>query len=421
MQSPVFSSQGLFRVYVGLFAMLPWSGEFAFSHWSIQFPSEPWMGICAGYLGGLLLFQPKDRRVLYSTSTVFWLSLSFVLWFWVATCFSSMPYVSIKYVLVETVHWCLFVPGIFLIRSWWPQLLRAFTLSMALVALYTLLHHAFYHFRADQALLAPMPFFPENTLYAAVLAMILPWLMGGVLPIYPWLRWSCVALLGVALVMAGSLGAVLSVLAIGALFGLMYLHASLPWFSKKARFLLVFLVCAIVLAGLPSMLQQMRKDVSTMERINRYHCAARMLNARPWMGFGPGTFADQYFPFQHPAEMTRISLKSPISSRNPDTFGRGGGAHSEFWQVLAETGWPGFLILCTLMLLLGGYSWPLLFKQPTRLFLCCLAGLGIFLLLGLTNNFMHDGRVAALAWGQIALLIGCFQKKETSTQFPERL
>lgn len=410
MRSPVFSSQGLFRVYLCLFALLPWSGELAFSHWSIQFPSEPWMGICVGYLGGLLLFHSKERQVFQAVSNAFWLSLSFILWLWVATCFSAMPPVSIKYVLVETIHWCLFVPGIYLIRSYWPQLLRAFTLSMALVALYTLLHHALYHFRADQALLAPMPFFPENTLYAAVLALTLPWLTGGVLPLSPWLRWSGTALFLLALMMAGSLGAVLSVLVIGALFGLMYLHASVVWFSKKMLLLLILLILAGVLIGLPSISQQIRKDVSTMERINRYHCAARMLNARPWTGFGPGTFADQYFPFQHPAEMTRISLKAPISSRNPDTFGRGGGTHAEFWQILAETGWPGFLIVLGLLFVLGWYTWPLLHTQPTRQLFCCLAGLGVFILLGLPNNFMHDGRVAALAWGQIALLFGFFPK-----------
>lgn len=279
------------------------------------------------------------------------------------------------------------------------------------VVIYTLIHHGFYHFRSDQALLAPMPFFPENNLYAAVIALLLPWMFFDT-HIFKTsrLKTGVAILFSVALFLSFSRSALLS----SALVGFLVLAIWWLFSQRKNRLLILGLTIGVFLAIIPFLqplfVQKINCDVSVMERMNRYHCAARMVSARPWTGFGPGTFANQYFSFQKAEEMTRISLSAPISGRNPATYGRGGGAHSEYWQTLTETGIPGFVVLGLLVLILLGFTWNYRNLLSDPRVLCCLCSLGIFLLLGLANNFMHDGRVAALVWGQIALLSSYFTR-----------
>ncbi|MFN0034998.1 MAG: hypothetical protein ACKVUS_08030, partial [Saprospiraceae bacterium] len=159
--------------YALLFSLLPWSLDFGFGAPHIMLPSEPLMGfLCFGLLGQFWQ-KPQVLRSIFSKNIFLSISLAYIAWMAVTACFSSLPLVSWKYWLVETAHWWVFALGI----SAWPGLWRRafpwFAFSMAGVAVYTLAHHAQYDFRADQALLAPMPFFPENTMWAAAVAMVL--------------------------------------------------------------------------------------------------------------------------------------------------------------------------------------------------------------------------------------------------------
>jgi len=368
------------------------------------------MALCGLALLHFLILQPNAFRA-FKPIPIFICAAAWIIWLCCAALWSSMPLVSLKYVLVESVHCILFLPGLFLLHEHWDKLLKPFCLSMSVVILYTLIHHGFYHFRADQALLAPMPFFPENNLYAAVIALLIPWMFFDT-RIFKrsGLKTGMIILFCGALFLSFSRTALLSSALVG------FLVFVIWWLStqRKNRLLSLGMIIGTVLIVIPFLqpllVQKLNRDVSVLERINRYHCAARMLSERPWTGFGPGTFADQYFPFQKAEEMTRISLSAPISGRNPATYGRGGGAHSEYWQTLAETGIPGFMVLVLLVLLLLGFTWNYRNQLAEPRVLCCLCSLGIFMLLGLANNFMHDGRIAALVWGQIALLSSCFTR-----------
>jgi O-antigen ligase len=122
-----------------------------------------------------------------------------------------------------------------------------------------------------------------------------------------------------------------------------------------------------------------------------------MAQEQPLVGFGPGTFQFQYIDFQRIDEMTRISTPPGIQ-RAPTIYGRGGGAHSEFWQALAESGWVGLSLWATLV---GAATWGGLRRHGTRLLAL---GLLTFFAHGAVNNFLHDGRMAALVWGSVAVL-----------------
>ena len=81
------------------------------------------------------------------------------------------------------------------------------------------------------------------------------------------------------------------------------------------------------------------RDVSVLERLNRWSAALRMAAERPVTGFGPNGFERAYGPYQNVFETTRDS-----SFR-----GDRGDAHSEYLSALAEQGVPGLALLLALL------------------------------------------------------------------------
>ncbi len=371
----------LYRLYLLLFALLPWSVEVGVGTSQLDVPAEPLLALTGLGLALALLRERQLPPVNYLTL----LGLVWVVWQAVAAAVSALPVVSCKYWLVEAGHWWVFFVGLACWPALWPRLLRWFGWSMLGVVGYTLAHHGFHHFRADQAMLAPMPFFEDHTVYSAVLVLlVLSWGAAG------WL-----ALVLLALALAASRAAWLS-LALTLGVGL------LVW--RRAAWPLWLAAVALVVAGGVFVRQKASGDVSSQERLNRYACALRMAAERPWTGFGPGTFALLYHPYQKPEDMTRISRTEPIRRRGPDNYGRGGGAHSEYLQALAEQGWPGLALW--LALVAGSLFTAFRCYRRTGALLTLLTGLSLlsFFLHGLVNNFLHESCVAALVLGGMGVL-----------------
>lgn len=419
----------LYWCYLTLFALLPWSVEWPVAKtWNLTVPSEPLI-IVAGL--GVFVTLMRLRRIHYPG--FFWVSFAWLAWQALAAAFSTMPLVSWKYWLVEAGHWGVFFAGLLLWPQMWGRLIRVFSYSLAGVAIYILVHHAFYQFRADQVMLATKPFFQDHTLYGAVLVLTLPgWalLRAGRVADFNQTRpapllasperkgrhtspgvparisFIVPAIFVLAICFTFSRAVWLSLLA-------MTFAGLALYFQKHWRW---FLFAFLLLAGTgfvfrEKMATRLHADVSSMERLNRYSCALRMARDRPVMGFGPGTFQFQYLPYQRTEEMTRISITEPISRRGPHNNGRGGGAHSEYFQALTETGWPG--LFCWILLAAGSLSVGIrLYRRTGQLYWLALTlSLLGFFLHGLVNNFLHDARVAALIWGQMAVLISALKTR----------
>ncbi len=390
----------LFRLYAALFLVLPWSTDVALGSWHIRLPSEAITGLLGLILLGLVGKSRAWMRTAVYHKALVLSGMIWLIWLSVGTICSTMPLVSFKYSLVEFGHWWVFFAGLLLFPEWWRRLLPFFVWSMAGLVVFTLVHHYLYDFRADQSMLAPQPFFPDHTLYSAVLVMLLP--------ILPLLFKKQVALgIGLffltGLVFAACRAAWISLFVCA--FLLLPLAFRLQW---KWLFLSAGLALLGGLMVKNRVQEQLSRDISSLERLNRYACALRMADDRPLTGFGPGTFQFQYLPFQHTDEMTRISITDPARDLRSDQFGRGGGAHSEYFQALAENGWPGLLF----WLLLAGTT---VFTGISRFLssqnkenqwfaLAVTCSLLSFLLHALFNNFLHDGRIALLFWGQVAWL-----------------
>lgn len=368
-------------LFVGLCAVLPWSTDvelLAGVH--VVFPAE----LLVGGLAGWILLQIARKKLIFPP-LVLPIALPFLAWGWVSALFSSMPFVSAKYMLVATVHAVAFLGFSLLDREGAKKGLWAFALSVAGVTLYTVIRFGVYfHFRSDQANLAPMPFFDDHTVYAAVIVLLLM-----LTPCVRW-GWYLLPVFTVGLVCSTGRAAWLSLLL--ALLGgvlMLALRQRRVWLSGLllAGVLVVFWVFSG--QNIPFF---MGKDTSSAERWNRYQAALRMVKERPVVGFGPGTYQFQYISYQDSAQMTRISVQAPVVSRNPSNYGRGGGAHSEYFQALSETGWPG------LILLLGWVLAPFLFIPLNQKQLIFLFAWLSYWIHGIFNHFLHDPKVSFLIW-----------------------
>ena len=413
------------KAFYLFFALLPWSIDVDFGSWNMVLPAEPLIALIGfGMLWTLLIRRPQTIQPLSPSKTQALkhpgtqtlkhsntqaLPLAWILWMGICTAFSSMPMVSLKYWVVEVGHWWVFACSMAFWPGLWLRALPFLMMSMTGMVVYTVLHHSLFHFRVDQAMLAPMPFFSDHTLYAAVLALLLffvqsqqhpePGFMGQHLQ-KTGVRQAITALFTLGLLLSTCRAAILSVAMAGLL--------AVGYYWRKRPGYLLFV--AVLATGLfffrfdPEKFRiKLAQDVSFQERLNRWDCAASMLAARPWTGFGPGTYPFQYIPFQQPDNITRISIQRPLLDRGPDTYGRGGGAHSEYWQSAAELGWVGSLIwialvCCTLWAGLLGVKFAALSRCDSQK-LWLLLGLFTFFIHAFFNNFLHDSRVAALFWG----------------------
>ena len=94
-------------------------------------------------------------------------------------------------------------------------------------------------------------------------------------------------------------------------------------------------------------------DASNLERINRWDCAYQMFKKKPVLGFGPGTYAFEYAPFQDPENLTIISTN----------FGDMGNAHSEYLSALSESGIIGLLLFISIVAAI--FTCCLLYTSPS--------------------------------------------------------
>lgn len=426
-------SQGIRLLYLFLLASLPFSIGWDIGGHQIECPSEPLMGL----LSGLLLFHFLRKGWWpgsFYRSPIAVASLCFLAWMVIGIPFSSQPMVSAKYSLVALVHWWVFFHGLPLLWRQWPRdAIRhqlVYAVPFFLILLYAWWNHAQYDFRIDVSVLVARPFYFDHALYSCCLSLLV-----GVLAVGSWSAerlgwrgvdvWICRLLLpafclGVywsysraawlswmgSLLLVGGMALFKfrfrHVLAMGAV---LLLSIALAW-----PFLQASIVGNEVESKKGSVWEQIistanvRTDVSNLERLNRYSCAWRMAQDRPLLGFGAGSFQNAYLPYQREEEMTRIS----VTHSGPHPPGRGGGAHSEYLQALAEMGWPG--LVCWLALLLSCLWQALhlnrrLIAWERALLLGVCFGLFTYFLHAFFNNFLHHGKASALFWGLCALLV----------------
>ncbi len=420
--------------YLALFLSLPFSVAIGFGQHQVNVPSEPLLLLTSALLGVWFLTQGWWSRSLYRQPITV-ISILVLFWLFISNIFTTLPFVSAKYFLITFLHWWVFFHGLPILFDQRPHFLLRFIQQYAgsflLILLFAWTVHAQYDFRIDASVLVARPFYFDHGLYSSCLLLLLGPIFSLFLLSYQgkiagsgrhWvlLGLSGLFLLGVYLSFsrAAWLSAMLSLL----------LLAILAVFRPKFKTLLLsfsVLLAAMLLVG-PTLLSSLGQnkstgrtddqwehlssvtnlttDVSNLERINRYSCAWRMFQDRPLTGFGTGTFQFAYLAYQRPEEMTRLSVTSPGKHR----AGMGGGAHSEYLQLLAEAGLPALLLWVALIIAVLWtvtqitHSSPSSWQYTLSLGICF--SLFTYFIHGLFNNFLHYDKVAALFWGLLGVL-----------------
>jgi O-antigen ligase len=120
---------------------------------------------------------------------------------------------------------------------------------------------------------------------------------------------------------------------------------------------------------------------------------------RPVFGWGPGTYAFVYAPYQKSYELTIISTN----------FGDGGNAHSEYLGPLSEQGFMGIINVLLVIVMVFYTGSKIIFSKADKyiryLTMMILLSLITYWFHGILNNFLDTDKAAGPYWGFVAMLV----------------
>ncbi len=386
-------------------------------------PTEPLiLGLLVVFILKLIYERGYDSNILtHPVSLVIYINL---IWIFLTSLTSTMPVVSIKFLFariwfVAVLYFLttkLFSEGKNIEKYIW-----LYVFSLIIVIFYTLNRHLGYGlWNKEVANFVCNPFYKDHTSYGAALAMYLPFLMmfsfaGFVSGKEKFFAVVALIILFVGFVLSYTRAAWLSFIVAGAVFVVIKLKIRFkPLFITFVTVVVLFFVFQNQIlmsleqnseqssANLKTHLSSMSNitsDASNLERINRWSCAIRMFEDKPFFGFGPGTYMFQYAPFQLNENRTIISTNSAD----------GGNAHSEYLGPLAESGVLGLL---TFLLIVGTvvYTAVHTYMRLTdyrlkSIVLAALTGLVTYYIHGFLNNFLDTDKLSVPFWGFTAMIV----------------
>ncbi len=286
-------------------------------------------------------------------------------WILITTVYSQDLLVSLKYLASKT--W--YIVTFYFITSTIIKNLESFKVAFwclftptLLLVIYTLNNHMHYQFRFSEVNKTMVPFFRNHVNYAVFIALMLP-LLFIASRWYSKYSWQRILI---------NLGKILFLLAI------YFSYTRSSWLSVAGALAAYFLIrynkllhaaafaVVAVIAFAFYMLhndkyldyapeytktiyhtdfsQHMEstmtlEDVSSAERIYRWVAAVHMIEDRPFIGFGPGSF---YFNYKH----YTINKFETYISRNDEHST----VHNYYLQTTTEQGFPGIIIWVTMII-----------------------------------------------------------------------
>lgn len=349
--------------------------------------------------------------------------LIYLIWTLVTSLTSEMPLVSFKalfYRLWFTASFYLLAAQIFLKKENFENYILAYSLGFAVVIVYFLVKTGGEGLISQQtAYSACYPFFKDHTSFGAAQAFCIPPLMVMFFDskrnrFIRWVSFILFALLAVAIIFSYSRAAWVSLLASLAIAIILCLRIprKVLLFASSATIVAIAMSAGVIWQRLDNTTEDSSGDLKThlksasnistdqsnLERINRWKSAYRMFEEQPAMGWGPGTYQFLYAPFQFSGDKTEISTD----------FGDAGNSHSEYLGALSETGLPGALIFCMIIVLALLAGLRALYKNKKKfnifMIIAVIAGLLTYVIHGVMNSFLDTDKIAALFWGYIAIL-----------------
>ena len=434
----IFQTEKLF-IAIAFFTPLSINIEEFNSSFGLFLPSEPLLFGLMLWLSALQLhrsFMPKNlwrQPILVSVGI-------FLTWIFISSITSSHPIVSFKFLLAKL--WFI-VPVLFFGIHFFQKeknriaFIWLFIISSCIVVIYTITRHAMYAFGEKESHWVMSPFFKDHTIYGAIIALNVPLVFGLYLykkhaPLIQAVIIAMIVLILVGLYFSYTRAAWLSVF--GCLFigGLIYYKVN--WKPLAGIAAIILLVVLFKWDSIEMELARNKQDhttesfderlqsaanistdASNLERINRWSCALAMFEKRPIFGYGPGTYAFEYAPFQEPENLTIISTN----------FGDMGNAHSEFLGALAEMGIIGLLsflgIVATIFYTsIMVYNRIPLSDSGTRiLILSMIMALSTYFIHAFLNNFLDTDKAAVPIFGMCAMIIALVLQQKKLASDPE--
>ncbi len=388
----------------------------------ITLPTEPLLlGVLVVFILKLFYDGGFNRKIIQHPVSIF--IIINLLWIGITTITSEIPMVSIKFLVARL--WFV-VPFYFIGILLFKKISNIklfnwlYVLPLLVVIFYTLFNHAGYGFDKPSSNMVMKPFYNDHTAYGAVISMFIPFFVG----------FSLSRNYTNSQRLANSI--VLFILLVGVIFS----YSRAAWVSLafalmvygiialKIKFRFILLGIAILSAvfyvfsfQLMDRLEKNKQDSSTdflehiqsisnissdasnLERINRWNCAMRLYEERPFWGWGPGTYQFVYAPFQRSKEKTIISTNA----------GDMGNAHSEYIGPLSESGILGMLSFIAIVIaitIIGMRVYRRAESKEVKLIaLLTLLGLMTYFTHGLLNNFLDTDKASVPFWGFIGILV----------------
>jgi O-antigen ligase len=388
-------------------------------------PTEPML---FGFL--LLIVFLQIRKPIISKEVwrnpIVWAVGFYLFWSFITSITSSLPVVSLKFLLVRLwfiVPVLLFGTYIFRTRENMKKFFWLFLTGMLIAIIYTLIVHAGYRFGEKEGHWVMWPFFKDHTIYGAIVALTVPLVFG----LYFSKKHH-------PLIQAILIGYILVIL-----LGLYFSYTRAAWLSiiialvvwlliwSNIKFSIIagttLIVGSLLFISWDTIQMELERnksehttekfgeklqsatnvstDASNLERINRWSCAIAMFKERPLVGFGPGTYAFEYARFQEPNNLTIISTN----------FGDAGNAHSEYLGPLSEMGLLGMIamLLIVTAIFYKGITlykrWPKEDREMRVLLLSMILSLTTYFVHGILNNFLDTDKAAIPIWAMCAMFI----------------
>lgn len=426
----IFQPKLLFFLTIGLTPLsIPLSEFFPGIEFNLWFPTELAISIF------FILIIIKSFWDLHVEKTllnkgIFWAIIFYLGWLIVSTISSEMPIVSVKYTLLRIIYLTVFfyLPyNLFLQKTKnYAKFFAFFLTGLTVVIFISITKQAsrglFDKFVAHGAC---NPYFTDHTSYGAALAFVIPisfafaftakkqliqiglfllstFFLAALILSYSraaWLSLIVAFIVWIIWLLRIKLKTLFLISAVSVLLAFSFQNSIIQWFENNTT------------ASSGDIRQHIRSivniktDESNVERLNRWTCAIRMFNEKPFLGWGPGTYMFQYSPFQ----------SSYLKTRESSDLGQKGNAHSEYLGLLSEAGWPAAMCFSLIIIFAITYAFRAIAKlkvgSKKRIWLLgAVLGLITYATHAFMNNFLDMDKVAAIFWGSIAFITAVSSK-----------
>jgi O-antigen ligase len=388
----------------------------------LSLPTEPIIfGIMLVFIFKQLHKATIDTAVLKHPITI--AIIINLLWIFITAITSQLPVVSFKFLISRL--WFVIVfyflgTQIFRNYSNIKRFSWIYIIAFTAIIIYTLYSHSLVGFDEQIANYIMSPFYNDHTVYGAMLAMFLPFIIYFTFnKKYPAsIKFGAFLLLVVyiiALIFSYTRAAWVSLAVALIAYVVLLLRIKFSTLMILASALATVLL--IYRTEIVMKLEKNRQDASqdfdkhiesisnistdasNLERLNRWSAAFRMFEERPILGWGPGTYAFVYAPFQHSNEKTIISTN----------MGDRGNAHSEYIGPLCESGVFGLLSFVAIIICVLATGFRLYYaihdRELKKLVLVILLGFITYIVHGGLNNFLDTDKASVPFWGFVAMLV----------------